>query len=89
MGSQSLLTALAMLPVDWEFPNWLGGDAHLFHATNRRHFAAVCIAAADFAAFLSLHTLRHADCFAWRDQRDNIANATPAGFSDCCDSVGS
>jgi carbon storage regulator len=38
MGSQLLLTALAMLPVDWEFPNRLGSDAHLFDATNRRHF---------------------------------------------------
>jgi carbon storage regulator len=25
-----------MLPVDWEFPNRLGSDAHLFDATNRR-----------------------------------------------------
>ena len=33
-----------MLPVDWEFPKWLGGDAHHLQAANWRNFAAVCIA---------------------------------------------
>jgi hypothetical protein len=60
----------------------IGWEAMPISSTpHRLHFVAVCIAVAGFATFLSLHTSRYADCFARHDQRDNIANATPAVFS--------